>query len=153
MRDWLAISLAIGVLAIGAVPASAGGSSGHRGHHNHGTFRFSQGDVLPSFASTNSLAALESHAPLISNGFNSEFTSRGFTSRGTGDLGLLDSGWGSWGWGGWPDTYPALTMPSAQRVIVVRAPRRSAAEERPTVEMTPSGVQIVRGPGSRHVTP
>ena len=29
-------------------------------------------------------------------------------------------------------------------------PRRSAADERLTVEMTPSGVQIVRGPGTRH---
>jgi hypothetical protein len=161
MRNRLAIPLAIGVLATAALPASAGGNSGRAGHHHQGTFRSfsqtfsqgSQGDVLPSFASTNSLAALELHGRLIANGFNSEFARQGLTSRGIGDLGLLDSGWGGWGWGGWSDTYPTPAMPYAPRVIVVRAPRRPVAEERPTVEMTPSGVQIVRGPGSRHVMP
>ena len=161
MRDWLAIPLAIGVLTIAAVPASAGHNGGHGGHHHHGTFRSfsqafsqgSQGDVLPSFASTNSLAALQLHARLISNGFNSEFASQGFTSRGIGDLGLLDSGLGGWGWGGWSDTYPAPATPYAPPAMVVRAPRRPAAEEKMTVETTTSGVQIVRGPGSRHVMP
>ena len=45
------------------------------------------------------------------------------------------------------------SAPPPPAVIAVNPPpppRRSEVEERPTVEITASGVQIVRGPGSRH---
>ena len=161
MRYWRSIPLAIGILGLAVVPASAGHGSGHAhsGHvhsgHVHAVqngifFRSTMtGNVLPSFASTNSLAALELHQRLVSNAFNSEFI-RGFGTRGTGDLGLLSGGFG---WGGGFDTYGAPAIPSAPQVVVLQQPPppRPAAEAKMTVETTASGVEIVRGPGSRHV--
>ena len=162
MRYWLSIPLAIGVLASPVVPASAGHGGGHAhmghvhsGHVHSGHVQAIQnrfffrstmpGNVLPSFASTNSLAALELHQRLVSNAFNSEFI-RGFGTRGTGDLGLLSGGWG----GGFDYGVPA-TASAPQVVVLQQQPPRPAVEAKMTVETTASGVQIVRGPGSRHV--
>ena len=73
MRYWRSIPLAIGILALPVVPALAGHGTGHAhsGHvhatHSRGFFRSTMpGNVLPSFASTNSLAALELHQGLVS---------------------------------------------------------------------------------------
>ena len=152
MRHWLSIPLLIGVLAVTA-PALARQGNGHTrgGHahvgHAHNGVR-SQGNVPPSFESTNSLAALELHEGLVSNGLSRDVGRRRSSTRGSSsDFGVLDGGWG-----GWSDWYGAPATSTSSRIVIIRE-RRPAAEERPTIETAPSGVEIVRGPGSRHLAP
>jgi hypothetical protein len=98
-----------------------------------------------------------------SNRFNSDFRfSRGFNNRGN----LFGSFGGGWGWG---DFYcPDGTFPCQANWAAGYDPRyaggyagdaqppdppppRVRRYEPPTVETTPEGITIVRGPGSRHL--
>jgi len=74
-------------------------------------------------------------------GFNNGFFPFGFS----GDFGFP---FGSWGDFGWPFPSNQLIQPAVTDDPPV-APRPQRYEP-PTVETTPSGVTIVRGPGSRH---
>jgi hypothetical protein len=96
-----------------------------------------------------------------SNRFNSDFRfSRGFNNRGN----QFDSfGGGGGGWG-WSDCFPNGTFPCQAGYDPRYAggyagdaqppdppPPRVRRYEPATVETTPEGVTIVRGPGSRHL--
>lgn len=63
---------------------------------------------------------------------------------------------GLWYWGDWDDELfgygfglPGPVALAAPPPVLV--PRDSELDERPTVEHTPQGVTIVRGPGSHHL--
>jgi hypothetical protein len=66
-----------------------------------------------------------------------------------------------WDFGGWDYGGGYTPVDTSPRLVVLNAgapgtppalPTRSAVDDRPTVETTPSGVQIVRGPGSHHLS-
>jgi hypothetical protein len=100
-----------------------------------------------------------------SNRFNSDFRfSRGFNNRGN-QFGSFGSGGGGVGWS---DCFPDGTFPCQGNGSAGYDPRyaggyagdaqppdppppRVSRYEPPTVETTPEGVTIVRGPGSRHL--
>lgn len=79
-----------------------------------------------------------------------------FPSRFRG-FGLEQTGGFSWPFGGFGGGF--VDNPNPSTVVLGNTgpgfgpapPSRAASDDRPTVETTPSGVQIVRGPGSRHI--
>jgi len=76
----------------------------------------------------------------FNNGFNGGFFDSSFPF----------GGWGGWGWGDFGGPFPS-TQPIQPVITGDLAPApRPQRYEPPTVETTPSGVTIVRGPGSRH---
>ena len=76
---------------------------------------------------------------------NSAFVGRRHTALGVLPFGVYDA----LPPGGY-DVPPAGGAPSSTVVVAPPPPPRSEADERPTVEITASGVQIVRGPGTHH---
>jgi hypothetical protein len=81
--------------------------------------------------------------------FGNQFSGFGSTT------GFVQPGVGWWdaslfGWSG-----PYVDQSQPPRIIVIAAPRQPAGPPpepaKVTVETTPSGVQVVRGPGSRHL--
>jgi hypothetical protein len=137
----------IGILLLGAAGLVAAVDPASADH------RMGRRDVLPSFAVSNGLASLELHPTVVRPGRLGERSSE----RRRRDLGVLIDDWpGLFDGSGYG--YGSGYGISAPPVVVIDrepppAPPRPAAEARPSVETTPSGVQIVRGPGSRHVAP
>jgi hypothetical protein len=54
---------------------------------------------------------------------------------------------------GAPSTLPPVVIMMSPPQAAAPKPRRPAAEERASVEQTPEGVTVIRGPGSRHIAP
>jgi len=155
MRRLLLFVLA-GLLAFLAQPAMANhmivrGSVSHHHHvffrHNHVFFHhhnriFFASAINPfAFSPTFTLASPFIAQPLPFSTWPGGWGSGAFAG-GFGALGEV---------GGFPAGGPAVEP----RVIVLampaaNAPPRRSEEARPTVEQTPSGVTIIRGPGSQH---
>jgi hypothetical protein len=143
--------LLLALLAFMAPPAMANQNQavvrGFVPHHHHFLFRnhthFFSVATTPFFTPTFTLASPFIAQPLP---FGSWPGGSGFGAFGGGFGGPV-----AFGEGGFPD----VGAGAEPRVIVVAAPfgappARRAEEERATVEQTPSGVTIIRGPGSRH---
>ena len=159
MRRSLLFLLA-GLLAVMAQPAMANrmvvrGNVPHHHHvffrHNHVFFRHTHQRVIFGFGTN----------PFL---FSPTFTLASPFIAQPLPFGSWQGGWGSGafggfgapvalgGVGGFADSGGAAVEP---RVIVLampaaNAPPRRPEEARPTVEQTPSGVTIIRGPGSQH---
>jgi hypothetical protein len=157
MRRSLLFLLA-GLLAAMAQPAMANrmvvrGNVAHHHHvffrhnqvffHHHNRIFFSSATNPFFFSPTFTLAS-----PFIAQPLPFGTWSGGWGSRAFGGFGAPVA----LGGGGFADSGGGTVEP---RVIVVampaaNAPPRRPEEARPTVEETPSGVTIIRGPGSQH---
>jgi hypothetical protein len=157
MRRSLLFVLA-GLLAVLAQPAMANrmmvrGNVQHHHHvffrHNHVFFHhhnriFFSSAINPFFSPTFTLASPFIAQPLPFSslpGLSSGAFGGGFFGAPVafGDVGGFPAGGAAVG-----TTVIVIAMPAAN------APPRRPEEARPTVEQTPSGVTIIRGPGSQH---
>ncbi len=155
------------LVTLPVLPASAGRGGGSGGHGAFGAapFRgFPQRHFFPFGVSPNrfpgasyGLSASFGNSPAgfsAPNGFGGRHGSGygfgglyGFAPPYAGFFPDWDWGWGgNWAWdGGGAPAIPAALPPDR--------PLRYAAQERPSVETTPEGVTIIRGPGSHHLLP
>jgi hypothetical protein len=167
MRAWptLLLTLLLGTALAATVPSPAaamgnggGGMHSHAGMHAHATVRVASRSVFPFISPfiplTNGVVfptsfVFHNNSVVFNKRFN-RFNRFGFANQ---------SPFFSPGFGWWDSSLP-WTVPSYDqqpRIIVVNAasPQPPVAPAEPakvTVETTPSGVQVVRGPGSRHLS-
>lgn len=146
MRAWPKVLFSAVLLASLPFPTAAHSSKHQIVISSNGTVRFVSRPFMSSFFPL-------TNGVLFPNGTFVRSRSGRFGQFGTAfpwDFGSWDAG----GLGYAPvDTSPRLVVLNAGTPGPLPAlPTRSAVDDRPTVETTPSGVQIVRGPGSHHLS-
>jgi len=135
----LSLPLAVLPLLLPALPAAATEAHGG-GHHASG---------MPFEVFRGGHHAFHRHHPFHFHAMRHPFV-------GPGDWGL-GWGWGGgggdggWGWGEPAAAGLAEPAPSPGLGMLPPPPPMRTADERPSVESTPQGVTIVRGPGSHHL--
>jgi hypothetical protein len=154
MRVWHFALVAMILVPVGVTPAVASGMSSHTHHmHSHVFFRSHWINRLNNFDNLNNFGTFSTFSTFNSfdrfNRFdgNSSFGLAGgqsFGLAGDGFFGVSTDGIANPG-------YVVVAAPTSAPVRMAMS--RPAIEERPTVETTASGVTIIRGPGSHHLTP
>jgi hypothetical protein len=146
MRLWHFALVAMILAPVGVTPAVADGMLVHS-HHMHSSVFFSHSHWLGGFNNFNKFSSFDRFSRF--SRFNRD---QAFGLAGGQSFGLVGDGFfGVSGDGVANPSYIVIPPPSSGPVRMAMS--RPVTEERPTVETTASGVTIIRGPGSHHLTP
>ena len=152
MRLWHFALIAMILVPVGVTPAVASGTSFQTHHMHLGVFfgrshwlsRFNNFNNFSNFSNFNRFSSFDRFSRFDRNRSLGLADNPSFGLFGGGFLGVSADCIGN----------PGFVVVAAPTSAPVRmAMSRPVTEERPTVETTASGVTIIRGPGSHHLTP
>ena len=150
----LAVVAASWLTTAASARGMGGGSGGGRSFgHSRGSPSFGRFHSGPRFSRFDKFGFIRDrrfHESINGGFFNGNRRFNNGFNGGFFDSSFPFGGWGGWGWGDFGGPFQG-TQPIQPVITGDPAPApRPQRYEPPTVETTPEGVTIVRGPGSRH---